>query len=70
MEKKNELIYSSISYCNIDLCKIPRIYVRKRQPHYSEDDLKTALSLTRDKKLAVGVVSEQYHLLRQTLYAR
>ena len=68
--EKNELIYSSIFYCNIDLCKMPRTYVRKRHSHYSEEDLKTALNLIRDKKLAVGIAAGQYHIPRQTLYAR
>ena len=38
--------------------------------HHSEEDLKTALNLIRDKKLAVGIASGQYHIPRQTLYAR
>ncbi|CAF4044322.1 unnamed protein product [Rotaria sordida] len=49
---------------------MPRTYVRKREPNYSIDDLKTALNLIRKKKMTVDVASTQYHNPRQTLYAR
>lgn len=49
---------------------MPRKYVPKSKPKYSQQDLRDALNLVKDKELSVAEASKRFNIPRATMYSR
>ncbi|CAF1027930.1 unnamed protein product [Didymodactylos carnosus] len=49
---------------------MPRVYVRKKQPKYTEESLNKLIDLIKDKKISVKIGSTQFNIPLSTIYDR